>query len=186
MADVTISGLSEGLPNKNSAVIPYSDGTTTLKTSPSGIVAASPGSIIQVVQTVFGPGFQHSTTSTSYVNTGIEASITPKFSTSRIMIGVTTQFAIRDSSGGATAGPYGSYNLTRNNNELIVWGTVQFLGWCSGNCQYIDSPNSTSLLTYRVQSKLSSQSPAGRIYTGWGSTPGIEGSSFIVLQEIAG
>jgi hypothetical protein len=102
------------------------------------------------------------------------------------MVGITTQFAIRDSGGGTTSGPYGSYNLTRNNTELIVWGTVNQLGWGSGSCQYVDTPNSTSSLTYRMQSKLSSQSPAGRIYTGWGSTPGIDGSSIIVLQEIAG
>jgi hypothetical protein len=49
MADVTISGLSEGIPSKNTAVIPYTDGSTTYKTSPSGIVAASPGAVIQSV-----------------------------------------------------------------------------------------------------------------------------------------
>ena len=49
MADVTISQLSEGIPNKNSAVIPYSDGATTYKTSPSGIVAAVPGTVIQTI-----------------------------------------------------------------------------------------------------------------------------------------
>jgi len=51
MADVTISGLSLNTPNKNSAIIPYSDGSTTYKTSPSGIVAASPGCILQVKST---------------------------------------------------------------------------------------------------------------------------------------
>ena len=181
MADVTISGLSEGIPSKNSAVIPYSDGSNTYRTAASGIVAASPGSIIQVVQAVFGPGFQHSTTSTTYENTGIEASITPRSASSRIMIAVTTQVAVRNPD--ATVGfSYGAYNLTRNNSELLVWGNVQWIGWAPGCLQYVDSPNSSSQLTYRIQSKMIS---SGRIYTGWG-TSSVSGTSNMILSEIAG
>ena len=62
MADVTISGLSPASPNKNSAIIPFSDGSTTYRTAPSGIVAASPGCILQVKQAIRTAGLQHSTT----------------------------------------------------------------------------------------------------------------------------
>jgi len=84
MADVTISGLSEGIPNNNTAVIPYSDGSTTYKTSPSGIVAASPGSIIQVQHYLFE-------TSAGYANVNswqymFQADFTPKFNMSRVLI----------------------------------------------------------------------------------------------------
>ena len=182
MADVTINQLNTGTPNKSSAIIPYSDGSTTYKTSPSGIVAASPGALLQVVQAVFGPGFQHSTTSSTYENTGIEATITPQFTTSRIMISVTTQVAVRNSDG-SFGGSYGAYNLTRNNTELLVWGTVQFLGWSPGSLQYIDSPNSISPLTYRIQSKIVGST--GRIYAGWGVS-GVSGTSNMILSEIAG
>ncbi len=49
MADVTISGLNSASPSKDTATIPFTDGTTTYKTTPAGIVAAAPGSIIQIV-----------------------------------------------------------------------------------------------------------------------------------------
>ena len=52
MADVTISGLAPSTPSKDTAIIPFSDGSNTYKTSPSGIVAASPGCILQVKQVV--------------------------------------------------------------------------------------------------------------------------------------
>lgn len=182
MADTTISALSPATPSKDTAIIPFSDGSTTYRTSPSGIVAASPGSIIQVVQAVFGPGFQHSTTSSSYENTGIEASITPRSTSSRIMISVSTQVAVRNADG-SVGYSYGAYNLTRNNSELIVWGNVQWIGWSPGSLQYIDSPNSTSQLTYRIQSRMISST--GRIYTGWGVSS-VSGSSNIILSEIAG
>ena len=182
MADVTVSQLSEGVPNKNTAAIPFSDGATTYKTTPAGIVAASPGCILQVVQAVFGPGFQHSTTSSSYENTGIEASITPRSTSSRIMISVSTQVAVRNADG-SVGHSYGAYNLTRNNSELIVWGNVQWIGWAPGSLQYVDSPNSTSPLTYRIQSKMISSS--GRIYTGWGVSS-VSSSSNMILSEIAG
>lgn len=48
MADVTISSLPLGTPS-SSALLPYSQGGSTLAVSPSGIVAASPGSVLQVV-----------------------------------------------------------------------------------------------------------------------------------------
>ncbi len=181
MSDVTISGLSQASPNKDTAIIPFSDGNTTYKSTPAGIVAASPGSIIQVVQAVFGPGFQHSTTSTTYENTGIEASITPRSASSRIMIAVTTQVAVRNPDG-SVGYSYGAYNLTRNNSELLVWGNVQWVGWAPGCLQYVDSPNSSSQLTYRIQSKMII---SGRIYTGWGASS-VSGTSNMILSEIAG
>ena len=40
MADVTISGLNPASPSKNTAVIPFSDGATTYKTSITGLSAS--------------------------------------------------------------------------------------------------------------------------------------------------
>jgi hypothetical protein len=50
MADVSISQLSLATPNSQ-ASIPFTDGATTYKTSPSGIIAAgvTPGTILQTV-----------------------------------------------------------------------------------------------------------------------------------------
>ena len=86
MADVTISGLSEGVPNKSSAIIPYSDGSTTYKTSPSGIVAASPGCILQVKQGIRTTGLQHSSTQGWDNISGVSVDITPSSSNSKFLI----------------------------------------------------------------------------------------------------
>jgi hypothetical protein len=84
MADVSISGLSEGIPSKNSAVIPYSDGSNTYRTSPSGIVAASPGAVLQVTSAIKTD--ISSTASTSFIDIpGLSASITPKSVSSKIL-----------------------------------------------------------------------------------------------------
>jgi len=84
MADVTIGQLNTALPNKNSAIIPFSDGSTTYKTSPSGIVAASPGSVIQVGFFTYGTD-RTITDNTQYTNF-FSVNFTPRFSTSKIFI----------------------------------------------------------------------------------------------------
>ena len=83
MADVTISGLSPATPNKDTAIIPFSDGSTTYKTSPSGIVAASPGCMIQVKSFAYASKFlttANSPTSAFYVD------ITPTSSNSSFLV----------------------------------------------------------------------------------------------------
>ena len=90
MADTTISGLSPATPNKGSAIIPFSDGSTTYKTSPSGIVAASPGCMIQMVKSTDADYIaQIVNTAGQGTNTwvpGLSATITPRSTTSTIMM----------------------------------------------------------------------------------------------------
>lgn len=161
MADVTISGLSEGLPNKNSAIIPYSDGTTTLKTSPSGIVAASPGCILQVVQSVKLD--RQAINGTTYVDiTGLSLSITPKSTSNKIHITASVW--------GGDSGYMGYLRLNRNGTDICMPTDVNSrtiaactasLGTYSGsstvysitcaNINFLDSPNSISQLTYKIR-----------------------------------
>jgi len=157
MADVTISGLSTGTPDKNSAVIPYSDGSTTYKTSPSGIVAASPGCILQVKQVVKSDTF--TTTSQSYVDvTGLSISITPVSSSSNIMI------MINIGNTGLNTQNTNLFRILRNNNSLPVGSTVmgsmfnvymQNTGTIPISFSYLDSPpiGTTYPITYKLQMK---------------------------------
>jgi hypothetical protein len=114
MADVTISGLNSASPNKDTAVIPFSDGSTTYKTSPRGIVAASPGCILQVLQ-----GFKSDTwTTQALIANGGEAipnlgvTITPRSASSKILV----SFSV---TGNGTNGATQIYfKLRRGNTEV--------------------------------------------------------------------
>ena len=135
------------------------------------------GSVLQVVNGKTSTGIINSSNST-YVDSGLTATITPKFSTSKILIligqnGVNSNSAntgvilrlLRD---GTQISSFGQY---------IGYGLTQFV---SGNpLSYLDSPASTSAITYKTQFKLGTGS--GISYT---QDNGSE--STITLMEIAG
>ena len=124
------------------------------------------GSIIQVVQGTFGGQF--STTSTSLVDQGLTATITPKSSTSKILAtACCTLRASRDStysigggfalmrtvSGGSTVSL--SAGATGTNDDNITYMTDP----TQGNLNFgmpisykaLDSPNTTSATVYKLQ-----------------------------------
>jgi len=146
MADVTISALSVSTPNKDTAAIPFTDGATTYRTSPAGIVAASPGTVIQTVclnnLTVNNVGDAPITFNVS--------SITPKFATSKILISMGT--VIHRSVGSST--DYYEIQLRRGETSLtLLADAALYTGTGNGlrefyNTVYLDSPASTSAITY--------------------------------------
>lgn len=129
------------------------DGTSGL-TFPNSTVQASAGSILQVASTTVNTNA--STTSGSFVTTGISISITPKFSTSKILL--------RFSGGQMDVGTgrqqmsltfyRGSTNLSSGSYGLACFLITGFSG--SGELQvpaameYLDSPATTSSTTYTV------------------------------------
>ena len=165
MADVTIGQLTANTPNKNSAIIPYSDGSTTYKTSPSGIVAASPGCVLQVKQVIKNDTF--STTSTSYVDIpGLSIDITPTNSSSKIMVMVNL---------GGTGNSTNSTNMfryTRNGTALTTssetWGSMFTVytgtrGTIPASFSLLDSPNTTSSLNYKLQMRIDGFGATGTV-----------------------
>jgi hypothetical protein len=123
-------------------------------TGPSFVQSAAlpNGSVLQVVNSKTTSGIINSSNS-SYADSGLTATITPKYSTSKIVIliaqnGVNSSSAntgvilrlLRD---GTQISPFGQY---------IGYGLIQFV---SGNpLSYVDSPASTSAVTYKTQFKL--------------------------------
>lgn len=184
MADTTISGLSEGLPNKSSAIIPYSDGSTTYKTSPSGIVAASPGSIIKVANSTYSA--QQASTNTTWIDTGLSCSLTPISNSSKILIFASINGIYREYSEGATGV---GLRLLRGDSQILYFETVggysnsMYVGVGGSSCSYLDSPSTSSLVTYKVQFR--NQNSKGNVYvqTGWYSD---SAASTMTLMEIAG
>jgi hypothetical protein len=152
--------------------LPAVSGTIVTTGSPQS------GSVLQVVSVPIST--QYSTTSSSFVSTGMTASITPKFATSKIL--VSGSFYTRTGGGGISmAGA-----LYRNATNLTT-GTLGFMYIYSpsnaleltSSALYLDSPATTSSTTYTIYIK--SADSAGTAYIGNSNF-----SSVITLTEIAG
>jgi len=187
MADVTISQLSIGTPNSN-AVIPYSQGGSTLKASPLGIVAASPGCLLQVVNNI-DETKRALNLNTTFSDTGLSISITPKFNTSKILVQASINGSADWNSGGGNKALY--LQLRRDTAALTnrVGGTAPgsnseaTMGCYVFN--YLDNPNTASNVTYRFYGCVNYGSGIGYINRDYNLDTRVF-SSMLTLMEIAG
>jgi hypothetical protein len=108
------------------------------------------GSIIQVVGSTLST--YTNTTSTSAVDTGLSATITPYFSNSKILVFVNIAAAYTTATGTQI-----TFSLVRNGSTLIyienTTGYSSAGGGVGGNAStnYLDSPASGSAITYKIQ-----------------------------------
>ena len=142
---------------------------------------AIPGQVIQFVNGRVSDD-RDATTSTSYVQLGDTLSITPKFSTSKIFIlavvnpsisgggGNTIYFDFGRTTGGTTTKP-----ISGVSNGISTMG---FDGWNTITYSFLDSPNTTSQVTYFSVAKVS----AGTVYYNDNSTQNLTN---FTLMEIA-
>jgi hypothetical protein len=154
------------------------DGTNGL-TFNNATTQASAGCVLQVVNATYST--TTSSTTSTFVDTGLSATITPKFSTSKILVIVnqngvghnatnTYMFLqlLRGSTVICSFEKQFGYNSTAANNFSASTGT-----------NYLDSPATTSAVTYKTQ--MNNQG-SGIVYCqAYGSE-----SSTITLMEIAG
>ena len=118
------------------------------------------GSVLQVVNAAITT--QNSTSSSTFVATALTASITPKFSTSKILVLANFTFD-NNASGGA-----GAFAIYRNSTQLgdSTYGSGLFWGQSSRvqaptNLSLLDSPATTSSTTYTVYHKVTGGSNIG-------------------------
>ena len=146
------------------------------------------GKILQVVGQNLTT--QMTSTSTSYVDTGLTASITPSATSSKILILLNISFHISGDSNGylglfrdsteINSGAGGTYNamvvLNGNSTAFRYSGAQQA-------CNFLDSPSTTSAITYKVKTKAINPYTVGinrrLIDTNHGT------SSNITLMEVA-
>jgi len=144
-------------------------------TFPSGSnPQAAPAKIIQVVSGTYST--QVDTTSGSYVDTGLTATITPLFSTSKILILVNHQISVSSGSGyGNVALNRAGTNIAVFNANIIGGSTTLAVG---SALSYVDSPATTSATIYKTQFQ--------RVSSGGTFTSQQNGAlASIVLLEIA-
>jgi hypothetical protein len=153
MANLILSGSTSGSVTLSSPAV---SGTTTLTLPVANgtiITTGSPqsGGVIQVVNATYST--QTSTTTNTYIDTGLTATITPKFSTSKILVIVDVSDVGKD-----TNNTYVSLRLLRGATSILTFtnqaawtnsGASNDVGSCSAN--YLDSPATTSATTYKVQ-----------------------------------
>ena len=151
---------------------------------PDGIIQAADlasgvgGKILQIVSTTYST--QVSTTGTSVIDTGLNCSITPSSTSNKILVMSNQQFYYNISNANAM---YMSIYLLRGStiihqpskpngdNPYEIAGYFRNGGHWTVN--YLDSPNTTSSVTYKTQ---------GQIY----KTGGSYGSSELRFQMAAG
>ena len=189
MSSVVISGDTSGaitlsapaVAGTNTITLPASTGTVLTTGSPQS------GGVLQVVQGSTTTRVQISTS--TYTDTNLTVSITPKFATSKILVLVSQNIG---SYCGDNAGVSGGLRIVRDSttvftsasvinaraglgsaSELRIVGQYSFI--------YLDSPSTTSSTTYKTQASL--ESGTGRIepQSNSGSS-----NSTITLMEIAG
>ena len=149
-------------------------------TGAAGSIVA-PGSVIQVVSTTIDGQTTTSSTST-YASTPTAATITPTSATSKILVSVSSGLFWLNGSGGASATIYrNGSNIHPNNMYFVRTYPVTSPGskiQTTGPMSYLDSPASTSALTYTVY-----------VVATWGGTVqwGSNGNdcATMTLQEIA-
>ena len=152
------------------------------------------GKVLQVVQAVKTDGA--STTSTSYVTTGLEVSITPSATSSKVLVianpvlsggsvsNVTSQLW-RDSTAIILGDTSGSKNRA-SSGWLYVYSHYQ---GTAIPVVYLDSPSSTSAITYKIVYKSNSSSYSAYINESEISADNSyysRGASTITAMEIAG
>ena len=182
----TVTGLAVGgLPDGTvDAGTLATDSVTAAKLEVSAITHSDlpAGSVLQVVQSI--QTTYVNTTSTSFGDTGLAATITPKFSSSKIMV-VINAHGLAQNGGGAKA------ELALHRGSILAYYLRPiFVGsgatFATGSCaiNYLDSPNNTSANVYKLQIRNRGSSDSVRFndfHTG-----SERSSSSITLMEIAG
>ena len=156
------------------------DGTAGV-TFPNSTTQASAGVVLQVVNATYATSTSNATN--TYADTGLTATITPKFSTSKILV-LVSQNGVGKSS--ATANNAVDIKLLRNSTTLTQLSS--YAGYTgssvtnnigSVSTTYLDSPATTSATTYKTQFANPNNSASSYVQDS-------SSASTITLMEIAG
>ena len=145
---------------------------------------AGGGKVLQVVAATYST--QQTTTSSTYADSNLSASITPSSTSSKVLVLVDTNGIISTGSNNARGGLRllrGSTVLSYISTGLVyfTYSNNQSMGGVGASIAYLDSPSTTSSTTYKTQ--VNNNGGAGTIYFQFDD--GTNGTtSSIVLLEI--
>ena len=153
-----------------------------------------------IIQTVFGEKSGEVTiTTTTFQDTGVTATITPKFNTSKILVIIDQPYHMSRSTDKCSGG----FKVLRGSTEIATPnGTGSSGGTSPYACSYqvtgasyvgiidrwsfmiLDEPASTSALVYKVQMAVGANNNSGRIRAQYSGTSGDQ-KGHIALLEIS-
>jgi hypothetical protein len=132
-------------------------GTIALQNQLSGMTGASmpTGSVLQVVQDTHGA--EQNSTSTTFADTGLTATITPSSSSSKILVCVQhtgcAKYGTSNNNGLSVSLLRGSSVIAKV-SERAGYDASTGYNWIGGlGTDYLDSPNTTNATTYKTQYK---------------------------------
>tara|TARA_R100001530_G_scaffold73016_1_gene51475 strand:+ start:46 stop:600 length:555 start_codon:yes stop_codon:yes gene_type:complete len=155
--------------------------TASLPTLTSAIMPA--GSVLQVVQATTNTGVV--VASSTYTSIGASASITPSSTSSKILI-------INNAGGMGYNTDSVALRIKRDSTEILVQGRHSYnssANWVANSftLNYLDSPNTTSSVTYSFEVKVQNSGSTGQIEynSSQGPYSNVNGA-VTILMEIAG
>jgi hypothetical protein len=180
MANLILNGSTSGSVTLSSPAV---SGTTTLTLPVANgtiITTGSPqsGSVLQVVNATYST--EVTSSSSTYADTNLTASITPKFSTSKVLV-IVNQNGVSKEVGNTGV----NLKLLRNSTDIISFGVV--IGYTNGtvanligttSCSFLDSPATTSSVTYKTQFASNNNIANAKVQQ-------FSATSTIILMEIA-
>jgi hypothetical protein len=183
LSSVIIAGDTSGTVT---LAAPAVAGTTTLTLpATSGTVVTTgnipTGSVLQVVNATYSTAASNSTS--TYADTGLTASITPSSSSNKILV-LVNQAGVGKDTGNISSSVY--VKLLRNSTDICVFtitgaytqSNSYNLGF-SASTSYLDSPATTSAVTYKTQFANGQNAASVRVQTD-------NSTSTITLMEIKG
>ena len=152
---------------------------------PSGQILHATGHVLQVVEG--STNTPNSTSSTSAVNSGLDATITPLSATSKILVAASFPHHCVEEPGTDVQAYLFLKRLISGGSDTELAGTIsgdhtgnasRSDAWSSVHMQCLDSPTTTTSITYRVQHRVGNG--------GWQSTcMASSNRGSITLMEIA-
>ena len=154
---------------------------TTLPTAVSSDFLASDVDVGKVVQVVNGSATNHSIfgSSTTYMQSGDTVTITPQSSSSKILVVFNTSAHLNtaSTSGGVQRGYYtifrGSTDIGSGNGDGVIMirkygnGATNHYAEFPMSIQVVDTPNTTSAITYEARFKSEGGEEIGYSYDGF-------------------
>lgn len=178
MSSVSIAGNTSGsvtlsapdVAGSTTLTLPTTSGTVLTNGTNTNFPA---GSVIQVVNATYST--ETSSSSSTYADTGLTASITPSSSSNKILV-LVNQAGVGKNTGDISNSV--NLKLLRNSTNIVFFGGVvgynqtnsYNLGF-SATTSYLDSPSTTSSVTYKTQFANAVNAASVRVQTdGYTST----------------
>jgi len=146
----------------------------SIQTAAGKPIVNATGSVLQVVMGTLTSQFTQSATNSSN-DTGLSATITPSSTSSKIYI-TTAASVVLSSTQDAI------FYLVRNNSNIVPMNMYTSTGYVSAsqNFVFLDSPSTTSAVTYKVMC----EKDAGELFFNYQNEQ--NSTAHMVLMEIAG